>query len=267
MKKNNILTVLRVFTALAVWFIIYKCYGTFIDPMLEGKLPQTVRLIFSAMMVPYTLGIGAAYLIVRGIKKQDIGQNTSVSVEVTPGFILKSFLVQMGMAMPVTMILNIIMQVMGHPVQGMTIEQVWGENKIFYLVLLLIFAPIVEELFFRKLFLDRLLVLGEKKAILMSAILFGLPHLFSQGLPQLFSTFLVGLVWADVRVKTGKLWPGILLHMLFNLYGCYFTIFMAQNNGTAMIVVLLNLIILPVSAIIIRLSGRSKRPATAQVNL
>ena len=149
----------------------------------------------------------------------------------------------------------------------MTIEQVWGENKIFYLVLLLIFAPIVEELFFRKLFLDRLLVLGEKKAILMSAILFGLPHLFSQGLPQLFSTFLVGLVWADVRVKTGKLWPGILLHMLFNLYGCYFTIFMAQNNGTAMIVVLLNLIILPVSAIIIRLSGRSKRPATAQVNL
>ena len=75
--------------------------------MLEGRLPEVIRMIFSAMVVPYTLGIGAAYLIVRGMKKPDRGYIASGSVEVTPGFILKSFLIQMGMAMPVMMILNI----------------------------------------------------------------------------------------------------------------------------------------------------------------
>ena len=57
MKKNNILTVLRVFTALAVWFIIYKCYGVFIDPMLEGRLPEVIRMIFRIIITGIAIPI------------------------------------------------------------------------------------------------------------------------------------------------------------------------------------------------------------------
>jgi hypothetical protein len=61
MKKNNILTVFRVFIALVAWFVIYKCYGVFIDPLLEGYMSDSIRMILSGMAVPYTAGLGAAY--------------------------------------------------------------------------------------------------------------------------------------------------------------------------------------------------------------
>jgi membrane protease YdiL (CAAX protease family) len=117
----------------------------------------------------------------------------------------------------------------------------------------------MEEILFRKLFLDRLLVIGETGAIIISAILFGLPHAFSQGIPQMFGTFLIGLVWAYMRVKTGKLWPGIILHIMFNLYGCYFATFMAMRPVTTVLFMLMGIILLPTIAVIILITHMSVR--------
>ena len=39
-----------------------------------------------------------------------------------------------------------------------------------------IMAPVVEELFFRKLVMDRLLGYGQKTAIIISGIMFGMAH-------------------------------------------------------------------------------------------
>ena len=257
MKKNNILTVLRIAAALAVWFLVYKLYGAFIDPMLEGKLSETIRMIISHMLVPYTVGLGAFYLIVMGMP---VPEKTKSSVSVgnndihdtkkilSTGFMLKAFLVQMGISMPVMMIFNIIFKILGLPVPGMTEDELFGVHMIFYIVLLLIFNPVMEEVLFRKLVLDRLLILGEVPAIIISSIMFGLPHLYSQGLPHMFSTFAIGLVWAYVRVKTGKLWPCMGLHMMFNLYGCYFALFMAQRPVTVFLIFLLNMMVLPAAA-------------------
>ena len=44
MKKNDFITVIRVFAALAVWFLITKSYAAFVDPLLTGKFPETVRM-------------------------------------------------------------------------------------------------------------------------------------------------------------------------------------------------------------------------------
>ena len=71
MKKNDFITVIRVFAALAVWFLITKSYAAFVDPLLTGKFPETVRMIISSMIIPYTLGMGAAYLILRGMRNQE----------------------------------------------------------------------------------------------------------------------------------------------------------------------------------------------------
>ena len=268
MKKNNILTVLRVFVALVAWFVIYKCYGIFIDPLLEGHASDSIRMILSRMVVPYTLGLGASYLIVRGMPMEKDSSDSLLNV--TPGLIFKAFLIQMGLSMPVIMIGNMILKVLGKPLGGMSREEIFGEHAVFYIVLLLIFNPIMEEVLFRKLALDKLLVLGEVPAIFISAAFFGLPHAYSQGVPQMFGTFVLGVVWAYVRIKTGKLWPCMVLHMLFNLYGAYFTLFMAGSTLTACVLAGINMIILPIPAVILMilmLSKPSKKPRKNEVIL
>ena len=63
MKKNNILVVVRVVLALAVWWIIYKGYAAFVEPIFADRIPEILVLVLRSMIVPYTLGLGACYLI------------------------------------------------------------------------------------------------------------------------------------------------------------------------------------------------------------
>ena len=259
MKKSKVLIVLRVFIALVAWFLITECYSIFLEPTLEGKFPEIIRMIMSAVVVPYTVGIGACYLILRGMAIPDKSNDGALSsTAITPGLMFKAFLVQMGLSMPVIMILNIVLNILGIPPHGMSPEDIFGKYFLFYIVILLGFAPVMEEILFRKLFLDRLLAIGETGAIIISAILFGLPHAFSQGIPQMFGTFLIGLVWAYMRVKTGKLWPGIILHIMFNLYGCYFATFMAMRPVTTVLFMFMG-ILLPTIAVIILITHMSVR--------
>ena len=68
MMKNKVLVAIRVFVALAVWFLIGRGYSVFVDPMLDGRLPELVRKILSGMVVPYTVGLGVSFLILLGME-------------------------------------------------------------------------------------------------------------------------------------------------------------------------------------------------------
>lgn len=74
-------------------------------------------------------------------------------------------------------------------------------------------SPIMEEFIFRRCVIDRLAPYGEKAAILMSALLFGLFH---GSLNQLCYAFLLGLVFGYVYIRTGKLRYTIMLHIGIN---------------------------------------------------
>lgn len=86
------------------------------------------------------------------------------------------------------------------------------------LFLLLLFAPVVEELVFRHLVASVLFRHGERFYILASAISFAIVHSVATGLAQVVYTFILGLVWASLYVKTGRLPLVILLHALSNLH-------------------------------------------------
>ena len=77
-------------------------------------------------------------------------------------------------------------------------------------------APVIEELLFRKLLMDRLLGFGEGPAILVSGLMFGMAH---GNFSQFFYAFGIGLLWAYVYAKTGKVSYTIALHMIFNFLG------------------------------------------------
>ncbi|WP_026516662.1 CPBP family intramembrane glutamic endopeptidase [Butyrivibrio sp. MC2021] len=216
MKKNSVV-VFRVALGVAVWFLITKGFALWLEPRIFAGLPDALRLIFKQMLVPYTLGLAGFYLAAGKMEKKEPegGQN------VTAWLLLKSLLIQMGLSLPIAAVINILIVVLGGTISNPMAKEMFGANWIFYAVLLLLFNPVMEEILFRKLALDRLLVIGEKKAVLISSVLFALPHVISQGLPQMCATFVLALVWGNLRVKTGKLWPCIVLHGCFNLISGY----------------------------------------------
>lgn len=76
-----------------------------------------------------------------------------------------------------------------------------------------IIGPVLEELIFRKLMLDRTRGYGEKTAVIFSAICFGLFH---GNLTQFLYACCAGLFLGYVYCKTGKVLYTILMHMLLN---------------------------------------------------
>ncbi len=79
-----------------------------------------------------------------------------------------------------------------------------------------ILAPILEEIFYRKLVLDRLRRFGDVPAILISAILFGLIH---GNFGQFFYAAMMGMVFGFIYLKTGSLRYTVSLHMAINIWG------------------------------------------------
>lgn len=79
-----------------------------------------------------------------------------------------------------------------------------------------ILAPILEEIFYRKLVIDRLRRYGDLAAILISGILFGLVH---GNFNQFFYAALIGILFGYIYLRTGKLRYTVALHMAVNLVG------------------------------------------------
>lgn len=91
-----------------------------------------------------------------------------------------------------------------------------------------VIGPILEELIFRKLLIDRLRRFGEWNAVLFSALAFGLFHM---NLPQFCYAASVGLMLGYIYVKTGKILYTIIMHILLN--GASSLIVLATAGGPA----------------------------------
>lgn len=88
-----------------------------------------------------------------------------------------------------------------------------GFLKILVIVIL---APLLEELICRKLLLDRIACYGEKISVLMSGLIFGLLH---QNLFQFFYAFALGCLFGYVYLRTGRIRYTIILHTGINFLG------------------------------------------------
>jgi membrane protease YdiL (CAAX protease family) len=84
------------------------------------------------------------------------------------------------------------------------------------IVAMVILAPLIEEYVFRKQLIDRTRQYGEKTAIVFSAFVFALFH---GNLYQLFYAFGIGLVFAYVYTRTGRLRYSVALHAIINFMG------------------------------------------------
>jgi membrane protease YdiL (CAAX protease family) len=80
-------------------------------------------------------------------------------------------------------------------------------------VAIAIVGPVVEELLYRGAGVSLLLRFGAPTAVIATAVCFGLGHGLVLALPALV---VFGLVTAFVRIRTDSVYPGMLIHGLFN---------------------------------------------------
>ncbi len=113
-------------------------------------------------------------------------------------------------------------------IQELTMNTPLWANLVFCGIL----APIMEEIFYRKLVIDRMRRYGDVTAILISGVLFGLIH---GNFSQFFYASFVGILFGYVYLNTGKLRYTVGLHMAINLVGGVYATEMAKRLDMEML--------------------------------
>lgn len=108
----------------------------------------------------------------------------------------------------------------------MLMEGVFGEASWAFVIAAVIFAPVVEEFMFRKILIDRTRKYGELPAILISGVMFGMFH---GNFTQFFYACGLGILFAWIYVRTGKIIHTIALHCLVNFWGSGLPLILLQG--------------------------------------
>lgn len=113
-------------------------------------------------------------------------------------------------------VMNWIGLLRGAPVDNSVETLLENSSLLMNFLVTALIAPIIEEFLFRKLLIDRTRQFGEGLAVVLSGLLFGLFH---ANLYQFFYAFGLGMLFAYLYIRTGRLRYPIALHMLINFMG------------------------------------------------
>jgi len=163
-------------------------------------------------LVFYALTLGIVLLIARGLTPAELGLRRPASWPKALGFTL-------GVLVALLIAESVLEQLLhGAREQGLEPAH-WDSSRAVQFALnaavVVIAAPLVEELTFRGLGFRLLWPLGSLVAVLGTAAAFAADHGLVEGFPALF---LFGIAVAIVRLRTGSLYPGMLLHASFNAF-------------------------------------------------
>lgn len=181
------------------------------------------------IIINYAVRVGllypAMYLAIRKLPKFDIQKN-----KLGFGGILTSICITYA-----TMILfnivgilinNFIGKYTGLGNVNPLIDALGNISPVVQVVVVTILAPICEELLFRKFIIDRVVNYGEVTAMLVSALMFGLYH---GNLAQFVYAFGIGIFFAFIYLRTGKIWYTILFHMFVNGFSTTLTLILSSK--------------------------------------
>lgn len=208
-----------VFGSLLVFIIASNLFYLAASIIIRAFFPQFAELSVIELIVSsasmYCAGFPAAVIMLLFAKKEPQREKKSI----TFGKWLKLFCITSAVMYVGSLIAKFINSFIVL-IPGATIRDVVGDmlsGDAFWLsaVISVVAAPLVEEIIFRKMFIDRLRGHGEKFAIFVSALCFGLFH---GNFSQFFYAFGVGLIFGYIYSKTGKIWYTISLHAATNFF-------------------------------------------------
>lgn len=196
----------KVSLGIAVMFGIYWIYSIFIQNSLNI---QPIFKTIIGLVSLYGIGLLLFIKIISKISNTKFKKN-----KVNGKTMVLCFLLQFTAIIIMSIITNIVINI-----SGLELSVDLNALTPYMLFMLLIFNPIIEEFVFRKLFADKLLKYGELFYILVSSFCFAIVHGVSLGIPQIIYTFILGMIWSYLVVKTGSIKLSIIFHSLSNLFG------------------------------------------------
>lgn len=201
--------------ALSAIFIISFTLQIILE-IIPGLNLSTNALVWTSQIALYAVGFPLFYLILRRIPEYSSEEKQKLS--------LKQFLAFFAVTVASMYIFNIVGAVINliignmlgsdviNPAQSLVEEM----DMTFLVLIVVIIGPIMEELMFRKVILNRARVYGEKFAVIFTAFIFGLFH---GNFSQFFYAFAIGSVFAYLCLKTGTILYSVILHIIINFMG------------------------------------------------
>lgn len=130
------------------------------------------------------------------------------------------FIIAQGIMVAGSIVSNLLAKYIGNTtgteMEDMTSALISASPLWLVVLVVVIIGPIIEELIFRKVFIDRLSIYGDRLAIAVSSVAFGLIH---GNIYQLLYATAVGFLLGYVYTKTRRIRYSCMLHILINFMG------------------------------------------------
>jgi membrane protease YdiL (CAAX protease family) len=179
----------------------------------SGKPPPDTLYKYgtaAGQLVFYAITLALVLVVARGLGRRELGLRAPASWRRALGFTLAVFVALVVAERLLELVLH------GAREQGLEPSH-WEPSKAVPFALnaavIVLVAPFVEELTFRGVGFRLLAPFSNVVAVLGTAVAFAAAHGLVTGFAALF---LFGVAVALVRLRTGSIYPGMLLHACFN---------------------------------------------------
>ncbi len=190
------------------------CQG--IASAVNPNIADNYNLLLASQMVPmYLIGYPIMFLLVKQVKPSSIAQHDMKGTQLFVAFTITYALMILGnlLGLGVTSVIGFLK---GDGVVNPLLNIVSSGNIWINAIYTVLLAPVFEEFLFRKLVVDRTIRYGEGTAVVLSGLMFGLFH---GNLNQFVYALPMGLFFAFLYAKTGKIRYTVILHMAVNFMG------------------------------------------------
>ena len=249
MKKTFSRIGWSLFWLVAVWLVSLTAISTVFGVMEIMGIPalgfyEKYLLVFNELGL--TFGIFAAMFVLRNLPKREM-QGEKIGA----GRFLKYILIGLAIGSIGNVIGSSILSfwngATGNEAGTEVNDLLMGSEYWILLLMVGVFAPFLEEFFFRKLLIDHIRQYGELTCILTSGVLFALFH---GNFTQFFYAFGLGALFAYVYLRSGSFVLTFLFHAIFNIVsGVLPAILMEMGEDAQMIYSSIYLILVLVGAV------------------
>ncbi len=218
---------LRLFIGTLIIFAVQLIFGAIAGIIPAVASSGDLSVLFS-MLPMYIIAFPIIFLLFKNIPVQISGEKKKMSV--------KHLIVAFIMCYAGTYICNLLASILTGIIGALKqsdVENVMANltssiSLPVNLFIVVICAPIMEELLFRKTLIDRTAHFGEGISILFSGLVFGLFH---GNLVQFGYAFLLGIFFGFIYIKTKNIVYPIILHMVINFFGSFLGSIIMELSG------------------------------------
>ena len=199
---------------LAIVEVLVVVAGIILKAYFPELLSDYNASIVISSVIQYAIAFPPFVMLIRKIPAHPPQKNTLSANRIWKYAAVSMFFMYVGNYIS-TMIMTYMELGMGNVPENSVDTLLTNTNVLLSIAIVGIIGPIIEELMFRKLFIDRLTPYGEAVAILFPSLMFGLFH---GNLYQFFYAFLLGVAFSYVYIKSGKIIYSTVFHIFINLF-------------------------------------------------